>query len=143
MPVSTFATIIGLMSNFMSERRAVSDDEYKEFILWLENKRHKTLVEEINSNHLLGVGIKNLLKQSQEAVISKLESLNKTILLMSSKIDGFNEIAQAIEPNLEISDQAISIVKQLEESGGSVFLEIKTLGGTSHTRQLKAVSYCI
>ena len=125
MPATTFATIIGLMSNFMAERRAVSDDEYKEFIAWLGDKRHKTIIEEINTNHLLGIGIKNLLKENQKTVISKLESLNESLLFMSSKIDGISEISHAISPNFEISDQALSFLKQLEASGGSVFLEVR------------------
>ena len=116
----------------MSERRAASDDEYKEFIGWLGDKRHKDIIEEINTNHLLGIGIKNLLRQNQEIVISKLENINRSLLFLSSKIEDFKEISNAISPNFEISDQSISILKQLEESSGSAFLEVKLMGGSCY-----------
>jgi hypothetical protein len=115
----------------MTERRAKSDDEYKDFMEWLDTKRYKNLIDEINTNHLLGLGIKNLLKQNQEVTLSKLEGINEILLLVSSEIDGLNEISHAIAPNIEISDQAISILKQLNDSGGSFFLESKRMSGAT------------
>lgn len=113
----------------MAERRAKSDDDYKDFMTWLDTKRHKTIIDEINNNHLLGLGIKNLLKENQELIISKLEGINEILLLVSSKVNGLSEISHAIAPNVGISDQAISILNQLNESGGSFFLEAKNMAG--------------
>ena len=45
--LGSLATIVGLICNFKSERRASSDDEYKEFIGWLNTKQHKLVIEEI------------------------------------------------------------------------------------------------
>jgi len=126
--ISSMATIIGLLSNFKSERRATSDDEYKEFVEWLDKKRHTAVIEEINSNHLLGMGIKALLNRNHESVINKLSILDDSLVTLASQIDGFKEIASAISKHSELSDQAISIVKQLIASGGSIFLEIKMKG---------------
>jgi hypothetical protein len=128
---TTFATIVGLLSNFKSERKASSDDEYQEFVSWLEAKRHKSLMNEINSNHLLGSGIKSLLNQNHDVVLQKLAALDETLLVLSSSIGGFKEISSALAPNIELSDQAMSILEQLNTSGGSSFLECKTKQGTS------------
>ena len=128
---TTFATIVGLLSNFKSERKSSSDDEYKEFVSWLDEKRHKSLLDEITSNHLLGLGIKSLLNQNHEVVLQKLSALDETLLVLSSSIGGFKEISNALAPNIELSEQALSIIDQLNSTGGSSFLESKTFDGTS------------
>jgi hypothetical protein len=128
---TTFATIVGLLSNFKSERKSSSDDEYKEFVDWLDEKRHKSLLDEITSNHLLGLGIKSLLNQNHEVVLQKLSDLDETLLVLSSSISGFREISNALAPNVELSEQALSIIGQLNSTGGSSFIESKTYDGTS------------
>ncbi|EIK0775228.1 hypothetical protein R7P74_24360 [Vibrio sp. 2033] len=125
----SLATIVGLICNFKSERRASSDDEYKEFVEWLDTKRHKSVISEIESNHLLSLSIKSLLNQNHEVVIEKLSGLDSSLIQLASQIDGLKEVANAIDPNTELSDQAISIIKQFTKSEGSVFLEMKMLGG--------------
>ncbi|MGO1296347.1 MAG: hypothetical protein ACTMIA_03435 [Vibrio sp.] len=126
----SLATIIGLICNFKSERRASSDDEYKEFVEWLDTKRHKSVLSEIDSNHLLSLSIKSLLNQNHEVVIEKLSGLDRSLIQLASQIDGLKEVANAIDPNTELSAQAISIIKQFMKSEGSFFLEMKMLGGT-------------
>ncbi|NQZ86667.1 MAG: hypothetical protein HRT54_03705 [Colwellia sp.] len=128
---TTFATIVGLLSNFKSERNSASEDEYKEFVSWLDEKRHKSLLDEIMSNHLLSLGIKSLLNLNHEVVLQKLSALDETLLVLSSSIGGFKEISNALAPNIELSEQAISIINQLNSTGGSSFLESNTFDGTS------------
>ncbi|ENC6733162.1 TPA: hypothetical protein RQJ54_004659 [Vibrio vulnificus] len=124
------ATIIGLICNFKSERRASSDDEYKEFVEWLDTKRHKSIVEELNSNHLLGLSIKSLLNQNHEVVVQKLSDIDGSLTQLASQIDGLKEVANAIVPNFDLSDQAISVVQQLVDSQGSYFTEFKLSSGS-------------
>lgn len=129
---SSFATIIGLICNYKSEKRATAEDEYGGFIEWLEEKRHKDLISELHSNHMLGLSIKNLLNQNNELVLEKLALLDKSILDIASMIGGLKDIAIAFSPEERLSDQAISILKQFEESGGSTFLELKHMQGTDY-----------
>ena len=124
-----FATIIGLICNFKSEQRAVSDDEYKEFIQWLNDKRHKDLVDEIHSNHLLGLSLKNLLNQNHHVIVQKLNSLDSSITSIAAQIEGFRDITNAVTTNLGLSEQSASLLKQLDESGGSKFLEVENHSG--------------
>lgn len=125
-----FASIIGLMSNFKSERKEKSDNEFQDFIYWLENKRHLQIKQLLEENKDFAEGVKNLLNRNQEDIINRLQEINNTLLLFSSKIDGLKEISHALAPNIEISDQAISIIDQLEKSGGSYFSEMHVDGGT-------------
>ena len=132
---ASFATIVGLISNFKSERNASSENEYNEFIAWLAEKRHNTVIDEINSNHLLSLSIKSTLNQNHEELILKLKGLDNSIATLATKISGFNEIAHAINPNIEFSEQAISFIKQLDESQGSYFLELPSHDGPTYATQ--------
>jgi len=129
---TTFAAIIGLISNFKSERRATVEDEYQGFLDWLGHKRHQAVLDEIASNHLLGLSIKNLLSQNHQQVMALLSSLNESVARIASHIQGLGPIAQAISPTLALSPQAMSILVQLERSGGSFFLEVGTFDGTCY-----------
>ena len=119
-----FATIIGLICNFKSENRVASDDEYKQFVEWLDEKRHKKIISELNSNYLLGLSLKNLLNQNSQLVANKLSALDKSIIDIASQIDGFKDIAIAVSKHKGLSEQAVSILKQFSESKGSVFAEL-------------------
>lgn len=123
--ISTLSTILGLLSIFKAERRDTSDNEFDDFLVWLVHKQHKVVVDEINTNHQLSLSIKMLLTQNHEKAVEILRSVDSSLTLLSSKIDGIREISHAINPNLELSNQAISILQQLKESGGSHFVEIK------------------
>ncbi|MCD9481562.1 hypothetical protein [Photobacterium phosphoreum] len=129
---SSLATVIGLIYSFKSERKSASNDEYQEFLNWLNEKRHKKLIEELDTNYLLGLSIKGLLQQNHDLVLSKLNHLDESLLQLASGIEGFHDIAKAINPNAELSDQAITILKNLVESQGSFILESKTLSGTNY-----------
>ncbi|WP_210457233.1 hypothetical protein [Vibrio crassostreae] len=129
---SSLATVVGLIYNFKSERKSASDDEYQEFLNWLNDKRHKNLIEELNKNQILGLSIKGLLKQNHDLVLNKLSHLDESLLQLASGIEGLHEIANAINPNAELSEQAITILRNLVESQGSFILESKTLSGTDY-----------
>lgn len=123
----SFATIVGLVSNFKAERRASSDNEYREFLEWLDTKHHSETLRAIQANQSLSNSIDTLLKQNHEQVISKLAALDDSLLLLASKMPDFRNISLAIAPSAEISDQAVSALRQLERSGGSKFLETKLM----------------
>ncbi|WP_372378325.1 hypothetical protein ACBZ91_04195 [Vibrio natriegens] len=129
---SSLATVIGLIYNFKSDRKSASDDEYQDFLNWLSDKRHKNLIEQINMNHVLGLSIKGLLQQNHDLVLSKLNHLDQSLSQLASGIDGFNEIAKAIKPNADLSEQAITILRNLVESQGSFILESTSLEGTTY-----------
>jgi hypothetical protein len=100
---------------------------------WLSDKRHDQLKEEIKSNHLLGLGIKSLLNQNHKSIMIKLDTLNQSLLSISSTMEGMNEIANAVTPNSGLSNQAVSIIKQLVESGENGFREsIATYDGKQY-----------
>jgi len=129
---SAFASLVGLIFSFRSERQSQEKSDYDEFLLWLDSKRHNVLIEEITSNHLLGLGIKTLLNENHNDVIAKLSALEASMVAVSAHIGGLKEISEALSQNSGLSDQAFSIIKQLNDSGGSVFLELKMSEGAHY-----------
>ncbi len=128
---SAFATIVGLLSKYKSEERNIEEDEYTDFINWLNEKQHEELVSKIESSMELSSSIKEFLHQHNDVILSQFNKLEEMLMTIASQLDGFSKIAEAIQPRQGISDQAMSIVRQLVESGASHFMEHKV--GTSGT----------
>ncbi|MGY3910003.1 hypothetical protein ACW5XW_01165 [Aeromonas piscicola] len=124
----SLATIVGLICNFKSEQRASSDDEYKAFLEWLSKKRHKTIISEINSNHMLGLGIKSLLHKNHETLILKLTALDSSIAKLTSKMEGFEGITQALSPESDLSEQAIFLLKSMNTKSSYILAEVPCYG---------------
>jgi hypothetical protein len=130
-PISAFATIVGLISAYKSEGRSTSADEYQEFSDWLHEKRHKSVITELHDNHLLGLSVKALLKESNESISEKLSQLDDSLVRLASNIEGFKDVALSLKPNNLLSEQAISILRQLYFSNASKFVERKFSAGTT------------
>lgn len=120
---SAFATIIGLLCNFRSEQHANEEQTTKEFEAWLREKNHSEVLDYILENHKILFGLEKLLSKDSGSINKILSSLNDNMIMFSSKIDGLNDISSAINPALSLSDQSISILKQLYDSGADSFLE--------------------
>lgn len=129
---SSFATIMGLVCNFAGEQRARSNDEYNEFIVWLQNNHHNEISELIISNKQLSSGLGELFKQSHADVLKRLNRLDETLASVAAHVDGFSKIAEAIRPGIKLSDQAVEIISQLNNSGGSKFLGLHTFDGSAY-----------
>lgn len=129
---STLATIVGLVCNFKSGRDSSHQDDYNEFVRWIDSQRHIELVKELESNHDLSMAVQALLKDNHQQVIAKLEAIEVSMSAFAAHIGGLREISQALTSHQGISDQAFSIIVQLDNSGGSFFLESKTYSGTSY-----------
>ncbi len=121
---TAFGQIVGLMMDFKSSRKSKSDDEYREFVEWLEKKRHSDIVQELAENNLLTRSVRLFLAESHDEVVRKLGTINDLLLGVASKIDGLSGIANAISPNTQISDQAINILREFVDSGGLVLCDV-------------------
>ena len=126
-PFSSLATILGLVSICKSEGRARSGDEYNDFIQWLSEKKHRKLIDNLESNHLLGLQIKQLLSKNHTELEKSLSNLDAMLLQLASQVDGFKEIAKVIDPRQNVSDQALYILKCMSAST-SPSIQIKSIG---------------
>lgn len=122
---TSFATIVGLLSNFKNER---SGTQLSDFIEWLKDKRHEDVAFNIEQNQTLSIQIKSILSVNHQELVERLNSLDEVLASVASHIHTFSSLAIAIKPGIALSDQAISIVKQFVESGANECWEQKFFG---------------
>lgn len=118
---TSFAAIVGLICNFKQERRARSEDEYKEFTEWLGSKRHGEIQDLLAANLGLSQTVSSLLNEHNDVLLEKLNILEEVMLKVGARVEGLNGIAKHFETRNEISNQAIKITKSVcEIDGGGV-----------------------
>jgi hypothetical protein len=125
---SSFATIVSLLANYKAEHRAHGEDEFGDFISWLVENNHAELKELISMNTQAAIGIKAILHEDREVLHAKLEVIDEVITKVASSLSGFNQVALALKPDYEISQQAKSVLTQLVKSGASKFLQSDAIG---------------
>lgn len=122
----SFSTIIGLICNYRSERREHVEEKYSDFLIWLSDTKREDIKQLIVGNVGISKGIETLLLENRDIFLEKLEVIEGIVLNLSTQIPGFDSLAKAINHNAEVSNQAISIISQLEKTGFSKMLEIES-----------------
>ena len=113
---TTLITIIGLISIFKQERKAKEDQNKEAFISWLEEHRHNDLKEFILRTKDVPGAIDKALQEDHEIIIDKLKVIDELLATFLSHIKGIKDLTAAIYPNTELSEQAISILRQFIKS---------------------------
>jgi hypothetical protein len=126
---TTFATIVSLLSDFAAHRGVQGARTYDEFTKWLTEQRHEDVLRLLQSNAATVTSIKALLNQSSDAVLGRLESLDRTLATVASGIDEFRDIARIAYPDCCLSAQAIHILEQFHDSGATTILEMQFFSG--------------
>jgi len=125
---TVFATAVSLISQFRAEQGITKKVETEEFMSWLAENRHESIKELLESNTNTTISVKALLSVNHEELIQRLESLDNALAIYASGVPELSDLANGLRPNNILSEQAISIVKQLDESGGSKILEAQKRG---------------
>ena len=126
---SSFATIVGLISNFIAERKNTENLNINEFLAWVSEHGFEDLRTQIESNQKTTISIKALLTESSDVVLERFSQLDNVMASVASEVQGIKDLATAILPNINISNQAINLLRQLEEKQASGFFELKFYGG--------------
>lgn len=122
---TAFATIVGLIGNFRTERAA---GDLPEFIAWLKDKRYEDLADRMAADDKLVGQIAVLLSINRDELIRKLEKLDVALASVAANVEGFGALARVIYPQAELSPQALSVLRQLISSGAKLFMEKKLSG---------------
>lgn len=125
---TTFATIVGLICNFKQERKDIKEASRQQFIDWLQEHRHEEIEKYIRENSALSQSIDSLLRQNHDQLIKKLNYVEDMVSSLLSRVEGFDNIVQAINPDFNLSDQAIDILRQLVNSGANDFRKLFEVG---------------
>jgi hypothetical protein len=126
---TTFATIVGLVCNFRSERGDREALSHREFIEWLEYHRHEQIKEIICNTLHLQTEVDQLLRANHAEILQAVNRANVLLTDVLARLDAFAPLANRIAPARNVSDQAISILKQLRDSGAPEVAMLKYIGG--------------
>ena len=118
---TAYATVVSLIGQFRNERRESTNDDLQGFLDFLSNQGHEEIRQLLEANQVSTVGIKALLSQSTEQILEKLEYLDQGMASLSTGIANLRDVAAVIHPNSQLSEQAIGLLRQLEESGAAGF----------------------
>jgi len=118
---TTLASLVGLICNFKQEKKDQKELSSKEFVEWLEFHKHRDLKNLILHTHNLSSEIDSLLKQNHELILTKLNKIDDILASLLSHFKGLQGIVQLLKPNSQLSDQAISILRQFVNSNSDEF----------------------
>ncbi len=128
---TAFASIVGLISIFNQERADRKTQSLQDFTRWLDEHKHEQMKEFILASHDVEREIDALLRQDHVEIIAKLEGMDLMLAAILGKVEGLGAIGQAIHPNSELSDQAVSILQQLVNSSAKEFGKLPHMQGVS------------
>jgi hypothetical protein len=110
----TFATIVGLLTAYKSERSGAT---LTEFMDWLRAQHHDQIIAKIEADNRLSSELKLVLAMKHEDLLLKLSAITSQISYVAQQIDGISSLARYLGPPTPLSTQAESILRQLVNSG--------------------------
>jgi len=128
---SAFATVVGLLSDFVSQRKQAKAEDYQEFLDWLSEHRHTEIVELLGQQSRTVTSIKALMAQDRQDLNGRLEGLDRVIAGFAGVIDELKPVAEALHPGSALSEQALDILRQFQKAGASKALSLSDFGGPS------------
>lgn len=73
--------------------------------------------------------LSSILSVKHEELINRLNELDMLISSVAGQVKEFSGLAGVLHPQLDISSQAVSIIRQLVSSGAKLFMERKFMTG--------------
>lgn len=123
-PVSVgIAQIIGLVVEFLQERREQTKatiDEYKE---WLRRKEHGQVLDALERNQGLVDALADLLAEGQAEIRDRLQRIDNVLSQVVKHVQGWERIARAINCRGELSEQSLDVLRQFNARGASRLIE--------------------
>src|SRR5438128_11226743 len=99
-------TIVQLICNYRAEKGAGAALNHQQFIEWLDYHRHEEIKNLICNTAALRTEVDTLLRADYAIIMGKLDAINTTLALLTSRVPEFRGLALAIMPNAELSEQA-------------------------------------
>ncbi len=128
---SEFLTIVGLFGLYKSDpagrerpEHAVLDD----FLDWLRRHDHGLVAEVIGEHPTLAKSLQGLIAAPHEAMVTQLRRLDKAVASVAAHVDGFEAVSTAVRIDGQLSDQSVSLLRQMNELAASAFIEYPLFG---------------
>lgn len=118
----TFATLVGLLSNFKAERSGAKLDEFMD---WLREQHQDGLAQSISQNERLQVALSELLATNHDELVEKLKTITDQLSEVAKRVEGFDQLTTLVSAPSGLSPQAKSILGQMAKSGAKYVMEHK------------------
>jgi len=129
---TAFASIVGLLHIFKSERKADEQATIDEYLAWLRKHQHEQIANLIQDNTELTSSLNDLMANNHAEVMAKLRSLDRVLTDVAGHLTDFKHITDAMNVKSRLSDQAISILSQMNELNATKIIEFPSFDGTSY-----------
>lgn len=126
---AAFATIVQLLAIFKQERGNKAGEDHREFIEWLNYHKHEEIKTLICNTAAIQAEVDKLLRQDNTVILKKLDEIGNLLVTLLSRVDAFSGLASAMVPGASLSEQAISVLQQLVNSGSRWFHRVLWRGG--------------
>lgn len=126
-----FAAITGLMADFASARGHKDVLEVRDFLDWLRFHGHTELLDRIETNTAVSVGIKASFAEGRAELLEKLSSIEKLIGALTIGLGPLHELALAVRPDLALSQQSVAILAAYESAKAGKALLVTSFDGTN------------
>ena len=124
-----FASIVGLLADFLARRDSDQQATFNEFSIWLHEHRHTEVMQLIQQSDQTVLGIKALLALNQQELVTRLDSMDRTLAAISASRPEFRALAIAVRPEAALSVQALDLLRAFRTSGASKALLLPMMSG--------------
>jgi hypothetical protein len=128
-PVTALASIVSLLRIFKQERGDSKKGNHQDFMEWLDYHRHEDLKSFIANTAALRTEVDKVLAADHAVMLQKLDDIQTIVATLLSRVDEFRGLSEAIAPNVQLSEQAVSVLRQFADSGADALYFISYGGG--------------
>lgn len=130
---ATLSTMLGLLAQFVQERRAGKDAQHQatiqEYTEWLRRREHADAVGLLESNKGLMMAVQHMLNAGHDELLERFDRLESMLNLFLGSTAEWGELVKSIDPKAGLSDQAIDILRWFDDTGTSTAIRADTRKG--------------
>jgi hypothetical protein len=129
---NALASVVGLLGLFKSEAKAAGQQTLDGYLEWLRQHGHQELVDLISANSDMTSAMSALLAGQHDQVMQQFAELNKVVAAVAAHVQGFTGIVASTNVSAVLSDQAISVLRQMNTAGAKDLYELGALSGIEY-----------
>ncbi len=119
-PAAAFASIVSLLRIFKQERGDRQKADHQAFTEWLDYHHHEELKKLIVNSISLQTEIDKILAANHASILQKLDGIQEIVATLFSRVDEFRGLSLAVAPDVQLSEQAVSVLRQFSHSGAEI-----------------------
>jgi len=96
----SFATIIGLLADFVAHRADKKSSDLSEFIEWLQRNGHEKTLAAIKSNHKTAISIEAALAEGNRRLFERLLVIERELSTLCDQQGPFGQLAKSLYPRI-------------------------------------------